>query len=40
MADSVKVCVGEVELPKQEAVKYLGVAVDRGLNWKLHIDGV
>ena len=35
-----KVHVGEVELPKQEAVKYLGVVVDRHLNWKQHIDGV
>jgi len=40
-AEKVKVHVGEVELPKQEAVKYLGVVVDlRHLNWKQHIDGV
>jgi len=39
-AEMVKVHVGEVELPKQEAVKYLGVVVDRNLNWKQHIDGV
>ena len=39
-AEKVKVRVGEVELPKQEAVKYLGVVVDRHLNWKQHIDGV
>ena len=35
-----KVHVGEVELPKQEAVKYLGVVVNRHLNLKQYIDGV
>ena len=39
-AEKVKVHVGEVELPKQEAEKYLGVVVDRHLNWKQHIDRV
>ena len=39
-AEKVKVHVGGVELPKQDAVKYLGVIVDRELNWKQHIDGV
>ena len=38
MADSVKVSVEGVELPKQEAVKYLGVVVDRDLSWKQRID--
>ena len=40
VADSVKVCIDGVELPKQEEVKYLGVIIDRGLNWKSHIDRV
>ena len=40
VADSVKVCIEGVELPKQEEVKYLGVIIDRGLNWKSHIDRV
>ena len=35
-----KVKVGGVELPKLDALKYLGVIVDRELNWKQHIDGV
>ena len=39
-AEKVEVHVGGVELPKQDAVKYLGVIVDRELNWKQHIDGV
>ena len=39
-AKKVKVRVGEVELPKQEAVKYLGVVVNRHLNLKQYIDGV
>ena len=39
-AEKVKVHVGGVELLKQDAVKYLGVIVDRELNWKQHIDGV
>jgi len=40
VADSVKVCIRGVELPKQQVVKYLGMMLDRGLNWKLHIDRV
>ena len=36
-AEKVKV---HVELPKLEAVKYLGVIVDKELNWKQHIDRV
>ena len=39
-AEKAKVHVGGVELPKQDAVKYLGVIVNRELNWKQHIDGV
>ena len=35
-----KVKVGGVELPKLDPLKYLGVIVDRELNWKQHINGV
>ena len=29
-----------IEFPKQEARKYLGVTVDKELNWKQHIGGI
>ena len=29
-----------IEFPKQEAVKYLGVTVDKEFNWKQHIGRV
>ena len=39
-AQSVCVRISDRELPKQESVKYLGVRIDKNLNWKLHIDEV
>ena len=40
VANTVKVSIGDVELTNQESVKYLGMVVDRCLNWKQHIDRV
>ena len=37
---SVCVWISDRELPKQESVKYLGMRIDKNLNWKLHIDEV
>ena len=37
---SVKVHVDGKEVSKLEAVKYLGVVIDKVLSWKQHIDGV
>ena len=39
-AQPVCVWIGDRGLPKQESVKYLGVRIDKNLNWKLHIDEV
>ena len=39
-AQSVCVRISDRELPKQESVKYLGVSIDKNLNWKIHIDEV
>ena len=35
-----RVKVGEVELPQQGCVRYLGVKIDKDLTWKTHIDKV
>ena len=39
-AQSVCVRISDRELHKQESVKYLGVRIDKNLNWKLHTDEV
>ncbi len=39
-ADSVQVKVGDVELKKQDCVRYLGVEIDKDLTWKSHIEKV
>ena len=40
MVEQVIVCVDGGELPKLDSVKYLGVFIDKNLNWKLYIDDV
>ena len=35
-----QVKVGEVELPQQGCVRYLGVEIDKDLTWKTHIEKI
>lgn len=39
-ANSLWVLVNEEALERSEEVKYLGVIVDRQLNWRKHIDSI
>ena len=39
-AQSVEVRIGGDVLVKQECVKYIGVRIDKYLDWKLHIQSV
>ena len=39
-AELIRIRIGEEELSRKDSVRYLGVEIDRELNWKLQIDRV